>query len=160
MLAWLFQGNPKKFRIDEYLHGGYPQWWRVRGSPKVEAIEIGSPALIWRSDAGRGDGGVVAIGTVASDIESKPCLVPHLWDKPPTGSYDSVLLDVTERRLRRTDGMILRWECIAHPLLRLLPVLELPQRDQSTVRIPMDLFSCIEALWRERRKPTGADPAP
>ena len=59
-MAWIFQGNPKKFAIDEYL-ASFPQliyWYTPRHASQ---IQIRDRAFIWRSGA---EAGVIAIGTV------------------------------------------------------------------------------------------------
>ena len=59
-MAWIFQGNPDRFDLDDYLLR-YPEliYWRT---PKFQdQIAVGDLAFIWR--AGR-DAGVVGVGVV------------------------------------------------------------------------------------------------
>ena len=60
MAAWVFQGNPEKFDLDDYL-ARYPEliYWRT---PRYATqIVVGDDAFIWRSGV---NSGAVALGVV------------------------------------------------------------------------------------------------
>lgn len=120
-MAWIFQGNPKVFDIDDYL-ARYSQliYWRA---PRYQLdIAIGDRAFIWRAGS---ESGVVASGVVveapvdASKVLHPEALGDDLWfaekpenDKPKVGiTLDSV-------RLSTAEGMLLRAVVKDDPLLQ------------------------------------------
>ncbi|MER2172563.1 MAG: EVE domain-containing protein [Psychrobacillus psychrodurans] len=50
MNTWIFQGNPKKFNVDDYLLDNREIWWSIRQKHIVDKIKIGDEVFIWRSD--------------------------------------------------------------------------------------------------------------
>ena len=61
MRQWLFQANPKHYRVDAALAELEQIWWRC--PQYTTEIEVGDVALIWR--AGKG-AGIIGVGRVAS----------------------------------------------------------------------------------------------
>lgn len=63
MAAWVFQGNPEKFDLDDYL-ARYPEliYWRTPRYAKN--IAVGDVAFIWRSGV---NAGAVAWGEVVEE---------------------------------------------------------------------------------------------
>lgn len=111
-MTWIFQGNPDKFDVDDYL-ARYPEliYWRV---PRYKAeVSVGDRAFIWRTGS---QSGVVASGTVieapveASRVAHPEALGDDLWvaekpatDEPKVGiALDSVRLSVGEGMVPRT----------------------------------------------------------
>ena len=111
-MAWIFQGHPKKFDIDDYL-ARYPEliYWRVLRYQADTAVC--DRAFIWRAGT---EGGVVASGRVVeAPVEAKRVLYPEalgddFWfaekqkdDEPKVGiALDSVRLSLPEGLLART----------------------------------------------------------
>lgn len=110
-MAWIFQGNPKRFDLDDYL-ARYPEliYWRV---PRYQAeVAIGDRAFIWRAGI---ESGIVASGTVveasvnATKVLHPEALGDDLWfadkpdpDEPKVGiALDSVRLSLAEGMLAR-----------------------------------------------------------
>jgi EVE domain len=110
-MAWIFQGNPKKFDLDDYL-ARYPEliYWRV---PRYQSeVAIGDRAYIWRAGL---ESGVVASGNVveapvnATEVLHPEALGDDLWfankpdaDEPKVGiALDSVRLSLAEGMLAR-----------------------------------------------------------
>ena len=94
--SWIFQGNPKLFRIDEYLASRSEVVWSVNQN-KLE-IEPGDRVYLWRSGAAAG---IVAIGRVVSKVQSMPDDVPELWIGPArqdSGPADRVCVRVLKRQ--------------------------------------------------------------
>ncbi|WP_186673918.1 EVE domain-containing protein [Sporosarcina sp. BP05] len=61
MNTWIFQGNPTKFNVDDYLLENDYIWWSIRQEHLVSDINLGDEVFIWRSDgANKGSGGAVA----------------------------------------------------------------------------------------------------
>ena len=64
--AWTFQANPAYYDIDRALHELPEIEWTVRQSTR--SVSKGDRAYIWRSGT---NAGIVAVGTVADDIEAR-----------------------------------------------------------------------------------------
>ena len=71
MNYWIFQANPKHYRIEDALQELGSISWRV--PQYTEQIAPGDNVLIWRSGK---QAGVVGLGTVQS--------IPHLASVPPS----------------------------------------------------------------------------
>jgi len=61
MNTWIFQGNPNRFKVDDYLLDNQDIVWGMRQEYYLGVIQKGDTVFIWRSDAGKkGSGGIVA----------------------------------------------------------------------------------------------------
>jgi hypothetical protein len=49
MPNWIFQGNPDKFDVDDYLKKTNQVYWSVTGKGHQKAVSIGDPVFIWRA---------------------------------------------------------------------------------------------------------------
>lgn len=58
-MSWIFQGNPNRFDVDDYLSRYTYIYWRAPTNQKE--LEIGDKAFIWRSGL---QAGLVAIGII------------------------------------------------------------------------------------------------
>lgn len=109
-MAWIFQGNRKRFDVDDYL-SRYTQliYWTTN---RARGISLGDPVFIWRAGV---DAGVVAVGhvvetpTPARSVKHPEALGDDLWvaakadpDERKTG------IRLHEIRLTREDGMVPR----------------------------------------------------
>jgi len=108
--VWLLQGNPDKFRIDDYLRDAANKdreiYWTV--TKQQNEIRVGDFVAIWRaSGKSKVTPGIVAIGEV---VDAPKLLVDNL------GEYWTETIDATEAprarirlkgvRLSEIDGMI------------------------------------------------------
>lgn len=50
MNTWIFQGNPKRFNVDDYVLGNEIIWWSIRQESLVKHVQINDEVFIWRSD--------------------------------------------------------------------------------------------------------------
>jgi hypothetical protein len=127
-MAWVFQGNPNKFPIEDYL-SRYPEliYWRT---PRYAAeIKAGDRAYIWR--AGK-HAGFIATGTVveaptASGVEHPEALGEDLWwsekpdpDEPNTG------ICLEEIRLTAGEGLVPRAAVKENELLLSTTLIRMP----------------------------------
>lgn len=162
MAAWVFQGNPEKFDIDDYV-ARYPELVYWRTPRHVNEIALGDRAFLWRSGPAAG---AIAIGTVvegptrASDVRHPDALGDDLWraDKPDSAEAKTgVHLD--EVRLSDEDGYVRRSVAKADPDLGKATIITMPN---GTV-FPLDLSQAValERLWglAARTRGTGDDPA-
>jgi hypothetical protein len=65
MQSWIFQGDPKQFKVNEYLQENKEIVWSLNQKHCQDNIRVGDKVCILRSDGGvRGSGGIVAKCTV------------------------------------------------------------------------------------------------
>ena len=96
---WLFQANPRRYRIIESLRTESEEWWNL--NQHADDVRVGDRVLIWISGS---EAGVYAVGTVVTP----PIVTPDsttgqaYWLAPEQGKqakprvrvrYDRVLLD-------------------------------------------------------------------
>ena len=145
---WLFQGNPSKFDIDDYLSRYSYIYWRT---PKLRsAISIGDKCVIWRAGPASG---VIAIGSVAeapgkmADARFPECLGEDLWreesDSPET---IKVGIQLEEVRLDEEEGFVPRDVIATHPILGNATIIRSPQG--TVFRLDPDQASALFQIWR------------
>ena len=151
-MAWIFQGNPKTFDVDDYL-ARYPQliYWRV---PRYQSeVAVGDRAFIWRAGW---EAGVVASGVVveapviASKVLHPEALGDDLWfadkpdeDEPKVGiSLDSI-------RLSPTEGLLPRTIVKDDPLLQHSTIIRMA--NATVFRLEDNERMRIEELWAAAR---------
>lgn len=108
--VWIFQGNPNRFDIDDYLSRYTYIYWRC---PKHRSdLRVADPCIIWRAGAAAG---VVAVGRVAEapkalkDASFPECLGEDLWrDEPDSPETIKVGIEIDEVRLDEEAGYIPR----------------------------------------------------
>jgi hypothetical protein len=148
-VAWVFQGNPKIFDIDDYV-ARYPEliYWRT---PRHQSqITIGDRAIIWR--AGR-DAGAIAIGTVVetptpgTKVKHPEALGDDLW-RAETPSPDELRTGIHLEEIRPTpaEGFLPRAIVMTDAALAGITLITMPN---GTV-FPLDTLQtqAIERLWR------------
>lgn len=110
-MAWIFQGNPNRFDIDDYL-SRYTQLIYWHTNRYVKDISLGDPVFIWRAgpDAGAvAVGHVIEIPTPARNVQHQEALGEDLWvadEADPKELKTGIQLD--EIRLTLEEGMIPR----------------------------------------------------
>lgn len=111
-MAWIFQGNPKFYKIDEYLKTNLDFiYWRT--PQHSSEIKIGDRAYIWR--CGTKEPGVIAIGLVAElptkiGLVKKPELLGNdLWLTEPSDPEEiKTGIKIEEIRLTESSKMVPR----------------------------------------------------
>jgi hypothetical protein len=127
--AWLFQGNPQRFDLDDYLSRYEYIYWRA---PLYRNdIRVGDPCIIWRS--GR-HAGAIAVGVIAEaprpmgEVNFPECLGEDLWreeaDSPET---IKVGIQIDERRIDEEAGFIPREAFADSPELASATIIRSPQ---------------------------------
>ena len=149
MNGWIFQGNPKKFKIDEYLLRQEEILWLVRPEFFAGKIEVGDAAFIWRSDGLRkGTGGIVARGQIVHEPELRQDDVPDLWiESVASKPAMRVRIRIEEKRLLPQHGMLLRTHIKEHPELKDLWILK--WHSQTTFPIKAEHLHILLDLWKE-----------
>lgn len=126
MNGWIFQGNPTKFKVDQYLLLKNEILWLVRPERYAKRMEPGDPAFIWRSDGlEKGTGGIVAYGEVLDTPATMEDDAPDLWINPITAPRAlRVRIRILDKRFSQATGMLLRTVLKDHPSLKELWILK------------------------------------
>lgn len=147
-MAWVFQGNPKIFDLDDYVTR-YPEliYWRT---PRHQSqIVVGDRAIIWRSGS---DAGAIAIGiiveapTPGTNVNHPEALGSDLWrvaepdpDEPRTGIH------LQEIRLTAEEGFLPREVVKADAALSGASLITMPNGTVFPLDAPQT--HAIERLW-------------
>ena len=148
MATWVFQGNPDKFDIDDYV-ARYPELIYWRTPRHAREISVGDRAFLWRSGP---RSGAIAMGTVvepptpAAAVRHPEALGDDLWrsEKPdPVEAKTGIHLD--EVRLTDEDGFIPRSAAKDDAYLSRATIITMPN---GTV-FPLDSTQAfaLERLW-------------
>lgn len=147
-MAWIFQGNPKVFDIDDYL-ARYSEliYWRV---PRYKAdIAVGDRAFIWRAGT---ESGIVAAGIVvetpvkASDVLHPEALGDDLWfAEKPEGDEPKVGVALDSVRLSIAEGMVSRSAVKDDPLLQQSTIIRMA--NATVFHLNETERKQIEELW-------------
>ena len=130
MAAWIFQGNPKNFDVDDYVDR-YPElvYWRTPRYAKE--ISIGDRAFIWRAGV---DSGVIALGNVVEQpvpgdrVEYPEALGDDLWRiETPDITEIRTGIKLLEKRNSVDEGMIPRELVKENPILSGSTIIRIPQ---------------------------------
>jgi len=146
-MAFIFQGNPNKFDIDDYLTR-YPNiYWSV--SRLGREIRIGDQIFIWRSGVSAGAvalGSITELPTEIRNINYPEALGNDLWrsglDEPTTIKAG---ISIDEVRLSIEDGMVTREVCKNDPILKQNAIITNPQG--TVFRLSDDEFARFYELW-------------
>jgi hypothetical protein len=148
MTAWIFQGNPRSFDIDDYV-ARYPEmvYWRT---PRYAAqIGVNDRAYLWRS--GR-NAGAIAFGTIVeapvpgSSVRHPEALGNDLWQADvPDLMEVRTGIRLHEVRLGEDEGFLRRQVFKAHPALSRSMIIRMPT---GTV-FPLEPTeaAALESLW-------------
>ena len=118
-MAWILQGNPKRFDIDDYLCRYSFIYWSTPTNQKE--MVVGEKAFIWRS----GElSGLVAIGTIRelpvprSKVKTPEALGDDLWVSQKDEPSDiKVGVEVEDVKLTLEEGMLERETLKTHPVI-------------------------------------------
>ncbi len=114
MNTWIFQGNPDKFNIDEYLIKTKDIYWSVTQPKHQNEIKVGDLVYIWRAKGTiNAISGVVAFGVVneeskpREEVKNKLALYDELWREDfSEASQIKAGIKLKEIRLNPNEGMI------------------------------------------------------
>jgi predicted RNA-binding protein with PUA-like domain len=119
MAYWLFQGNPKYYRLDEAIADFSEMYWTMGRYGKE--VAPGDGVLIWRAGAAAGIVAIAEILTPAmAQVEE---LDGAYWIERKVQAKPKVRIRFT-RKLR--DRPILKTTCKEDPILKSLPVIRQP----------------------------------
>jgi 5-methylcytosine-specific restriction endonuclease McrA len=114
MNTWIFQGNPDKFNIDEYLIKTKDIYWSVTQPKHQNEIKVGDLVYIWRAKGSNNAiSGIVAFGVVneeskpREEVKNKLVLYDELWKEDfSEASQIKAGIKLKEIRLSPAEGMI------------------------------------------------------
>ena len=130
-MGWIFQSNPKRFNLDEYLANNHAlvYWWTPFHKREIKQGDL---AFIWRT--GR-HAGVVAIGSIVEGpvnrfkVKSPEFLADELWyDQVPGSEEQTVGIALSEVRLTQDKGMLIRQDLSKDSIFSKHPIITAPRR--------------------------------
>jgi hypothetical protein len=157
-VAWIFQGNPDLYKIDEYL-ASYPEWIYWSANRYISEIKIGDRTFIWR--AGK-DSGLIASGKIVEEpmeetgVKFPKALGKELWiGQEGESRHDKHVGIIPDSiRLLPEDGMISRSIIKADPVLGKNHIITVPQgRVFSLSYVELNR---LEELWRNCQIDAGS----
>jgi hypothetical protein len=148
-MAWIFQGNPKVFDIEDYV-ARYPEliYWRV---PRYQSeIGVGDTAYIWRAGP---ESGVIASGRVVeAPIDGEKVAHPEalgddLWfAEKPDMHEPKVGIALDSIRLTEPEGMLPRAAVKGDPILQRNPIITMP--NSTVFRLDTNESQQLMMMWQ------------
>lgn len=147
-MTWIFQGNPNRFDIDDYL-SRYPQLIYWRTNRYIKHISVGDPVFVWRA----GDtAGAIAVGQVvepptpANVVKHPEALGDDLWVADEAGSGElKTGIELNEIRLSIEEGMVARSTLADDPVLAVSSIITIP--NGTVFRLSADESAALGRLW-------------
>jgi hypothetical protein len=147
-VAWIFQGNPKTFDVDDYVTR-YPEliYWRTNRHAKE--IAVGDRAVVWRSGS---SAGAVAIGVVVeaptprNKVKHPEALgidVRGAKESDPEGLQTGIHLE--EVRLTSEEGFLPRMAVKRNPALAHATIITMSSG--TVFPLSQSQTSAFERLW-------------
>ena len=81
MTSWLFQGNPDRFAMENYLRDRDEVLWSVNQKDALENLAVGDEVFFWKAKGSEpgAEAGAVAQGDVVERPKTQPDDAPDLW---------------------------------------------------------------------------------
>ena len=152
MNYWIFQSNPKKFDVDNYIKDNKIIFWTLRQEHFKEYINIGDIVYIWRSDGTKpGSGGIIAKCKVIDLPTSQaPDDDKDYWiDKPKIKWHWYVKIEILEFRLTEEQRMIKRTDLKKDSNINNLAILKFA--NNTNYLLKKDEGEYIESLWNDSK---------
>ena len=147
-MAWIFQCNPNRFDVDDYLSRDTQLiYWRT--NRYVKDISVGDTVFVWRAGP---DAGAVAIGhvvevpTPARNVQHPEALGEDLWvadEADPDELKTGIQLD--EIRLSLEEGMVSRNEAKEYSTFSSSAIITVP--NGTVFRLSSNELRDLEHLW-------------
>jgi len=147
-MAWIFQGNPTRFDIDDYL-SRYPQLIYWRTNRYVKDIVVGDPVFVWRAG---NEAGAVAVGKVVEEptpahaVKHPEALGDDIWVTNEASSSEfKTGIQLSEIRLSSDDNMVSRAAAKDDNVLSASTIITVPTG--TVFRLSDDELSALKRLW-------------
>ena len=152
MMSWIFQGNPKVFRVDEYLRNQKIIMWTVRQKYFKDIISINDIVFIWRSDGNiPKSGGIIAKGRIISFPQEMEDDAPHLWIEQQEDTFAlRVKIEIEDVRLNELEGMLNRIDLEKDDNVKDMRILS--YRAETNYQLKPKHGKYIEYLWEHQKK--------
>ncbi len=126
--VWLFQGNPARYDINDYLSRYAKIYW---STPRYQQrIAVGDRCVLWRAGP---DAGAVAVGRVVeqptprSEVKEPECLGDDLWvEEPDAPTVMKVGIEIDEVRLDAQADYVPRQAFLDNPALKSSTIIRAP----------------------------------
>ncbi len=148
MATWVFQGNPEKFDIDDYV-ARYPELIYWRTPRHAREIAVGDQAFLWRSGP---NASAIAVGTVVeaptpgSAVQHPEALGSDLWRaEVPEAEEAKTGIHLHESRLSVEDGFVHRGAAKDDPELGKATIITMPNGTVFPLEPAQAL--ALERLW-------------
>jgi hypothetical protein len=148
-MAWILQGNPNRFDIDDYLSRYSYIYWSVSTNRKDFAVN--DKVFIWRAGE---KSGAVALGSVKElpiprgDVKKPDALGDDLWvsrqDEP---SEIKVGIEIEEVKLTPEEGMLERKLLKTHPIISRNRIITKPVG--TVFRLSSEEEQALSNLWKD-----------
>lgn len=146
--TWIFQANPKRYRISEFLETS-PSKCKWLARQHQNDIRIGDRVFLWRAIGGkeRSKAGIVAdaevIGPVLKQLDDSQSAPFWLSEGEATAFVDRVELRIL--RIARP-GLNVRYDVIREdPILSMMAVMTL--RNRTNFKLSEDHAERVSLLW-------------
>jgi hypothetical protein len=147
-VAWVFQGNPKKFDIDDYVTR-YPELIYWRTPTYSSRIAVGDRAFIWRSGP---NAGVIGIGVVVeapipgTKVKHPEALREDLWRvEKPDSDEEKTGIHLQDLRLTVEEGFVSRSMVKGDAELAQASIITIPQG--TVFSLTPAQTAALERLW-------------
>lgn len=145
MNYWIFQGNPKRFEVDQTIYPDVKNMddyilnnenidWNIKQKHFIDDLQIGDKVFIWRSSGEEKDsGGIIALGEI-NKLATQD-------DNP------SVQIKLSERKITKEDGKLPIVQLRDIPETKDLLILKAPQ--STNYKLTKKEFDILFSFWKE-----------
>lgn len=148
MNSWIFQGNPKYFRLDDYLRENKEIYWTV--FQHMNEMSSGDVVYIWRSNGGKsGTGGIVAKGKLIECPYEMPDYVLKYWIKKPEGYLRGARIVIEDVRLDKNKSMLKRDDLKKDNVFKDLKII--PMAMETNYKLETKHSEHIDQLWNQKK---------
>ncbi|MFD0769767.1 HNH endonuclease [Bacillus sp. CGMCC 1.60114] len=144
--TWIFQGNPVRFRIDDYIEENEAWLWSLNQEHYRDVIREGDTVYIWRSDGKQqGTGGVIAKGKITG-LETQTADASTYWiNEGRTDEKEGIPIN---REQVLTKSPITRKDLAEHDVLHDLLILRMA--NQTNYLLSPEHAKALDKLWEKK----------
>jgi HNH endonuclease/EVE domain len=145
--TWIFQGNPKRFQMDEYIKSNKTVWWSVNQEHFLDDISLDDVVYLWRADGRKkGTGGIIARGKVSGEPVTNVAPSQFWMDATNTGSHYSVPIEIESHLI--DSEFIRRVELLQDPVLQDLLILRMA--NNTNYLVDSEHAELLNKWWFQR----------
>jgi hypothetical protein len=160
MKLWIFQGNPDRFDVDQYLTKQRDIYWTVTRKRHQDSVAVGDLVYIWRAKGRRNETpGVVGRGRISaaclpkSEIRDKSRLSDDLWtDVRLEPDEIKAGIHLEEVRLSIEEGMISLDEIRADAILVKMNIVTV--RTGTNFLLTLEQAQRLAVIWQAANEPS------